>query len=202
MPSVAWYWNRLRRMSPAEILHRAGRELQVAIEIRSTRHGLRALSPAVPAGHGGLPPIPPAQVDREPYLLAADAAAQGRGAILGLTNAEFGPQFGWNRDPRTGTLAPLVFGKRLDYRDEAVAGDIKYLWEPNRHLHFPALAQAFVLSGEPKYARALGEHIAGWIEQCPYPRGPNWSSALETGIRLINWSVTWRLLGGTDSVRQ
>ena len=26
--------------------------------------------------------------------------------------------------------------------------------------------------------------------------GPNWVSALELGIRLINWSITWQLLGG------
>jgi hypothetical protein len=29
--------------------------------------------------------------------------------------------------------------------------------------------------------------------------GPNWSSALEAAIRLINWSVTWQLLGGAHS---
>ena len=27
-------------------------------------------------------------------------------------------------------------------------------------------------------------------------RGPNWVSPLELGIRLINWSITWQLLGG------
>jgi hypothetical protein len=201
MPSAQWYWNRLRRMSPPEIVHRAFRKLQTMNEARTAASGL--LMSARSEGSGmGLPPIPPIEVATGPYLQAGDAAMQGRGSVLGLVNARFGPQFGWNRDPRTGTLAPLMFGPGLDYRDEAVAGDIKYLWEPNRHLHFPALAQAFVLSGEARYARAIGEHIASWIEQCPYPRGPNWSSALETGIRLINWSVTWRLLGGTDSMRQ
>jgi hypothetical protein len=29
--------------------------------------------------------------------------------------------------------------------------------------------------------------------------GPNWSSALEPAIRLINWSVAWQLLGGASS---
>jgi hypothetical protein len=31
--------------------------------------------------------------------------------------------------------------------------------------------------------------------------GPNWTSALEVGIRLINWSVAWQLLGGAFSPR-
>ena len=30
----------------------------------------------------------------------------------------------------------------------------------------------------------------------PCAKGPNWSSALELGIRLINWAVAWQLLGG------
>ena len=29
--------------------------------------------------------------------------------------------------------------------------------------------------------------------------GPNWSSSLEAGLRLINWSLAWQLLGGVDS---
>ena len=29
--------------------------------------------------------------------------------------------------------------------------------------------------------------------------GPNWSSALELAVRLINWSVAWQLLGGAAS---
>ena len=201
MPSASWYWNRLRRMSAAEIIHRASRAMQTAIEDRSAEGGLRVPPCVFPDADAGLPPVPALQVDGEPYLRAADDAAQGRGTILGLNAAQYGPDFGWNRDPRTGTLAPLSFGKRLDYRDEALAGDIKYLWEPNRHLHLPALAQAFVISGEPRYLRAIGDHIRTWIKQCPYPLGPNWTSALETGIRLINWSYTWRLLGGIDGMR-
>jgi hypothetical protein len=39
-------------------------------------------------------------------------------------------------------------------------------------------------------------HIDSWIEQCPEGWGPNWVSPLELGIRLINWSITWQLLGG------
>ena len=38
-----------------------------------------------------------------------------------------------------------------------------------------------------------------WISACPFPLGPNWSSALEAGLRLINWSLAWQLLGGASS---
>src|SRR5215212_787 len=99
MPSAQWYWNRLRRMSPAEMVHRALRKLQTITEARSAASGLRMSRPSLLPGIG-LPPIPPIEVAIGPYLRAGEAAALGRGPVLGLVNAEFGPQFGWNRDPR------------------------------------------------------------------------------------------------------
>ena len=77
-----------------------------------------------------------------------------------------------------------------------MVGNIKYLWEANRHLHLLTLAQAHALTGDARYALGIRAQIDSWIEQCPVGRGPNWVSALELGIRLINWSITWQLLGG------
>src|ERR671935_55249 len=93
----------------------------------------------------------------------------------------------WIRDPKTGIEAPLAYGKTLDYRNPDIVGDIKYLWEPNRHLHFATLAQAYALSGRRAYYDALAEQLDSWLIACPYGRGPNWSSALEASIRLANW---------------
>ena len=77
----------------------------------------------------------------------------------------------WNRDPKTGIEAPLAFGKTLDYRDPDVVGDIKYLWEPNRHLHLVTLAQAYALTGKRAYFDALAEHLDSWFIACPYGCG-------------------------------
>ena len=88
----------------------------------------------------------------------------------------------------------------IDYRDERVVGNIKYLWEPNRHLHLPMLAQAHALTGDARYA--LGHPARRSIpgsSSVRWAAGPNWVSALELGIRLINWSITWQLLGGMRS---
>lgn len=100
----------------------------------------------------------------------------------------------WNKDPKTGIHAPLVYGKTLGYRNEAIVGDIKYLWEPSRHLHFPVLAYAFRLSGDIKYLECLSQHMRSWIDQCPHLLGPHCVSSLELGIRLINWCMTWNIL--------
>jgi len=73
------------------------------------------------------------------------------------------------------------------------------LWEPNRHLNIPRLAQAYALTGDPRYAAPIRSHVESWIEQCPCGRGANWSSSLELAIRLINWSLAWQWLGGYES---
>ena len=130
------------------------------------------------------------------YISAADAVLAGRFNIFAMNGAELGFPPDWNRDPRTGIKAPLVFGKTLDYRNSKVVGDIKYLWEPNRHLELVTLAQAWNLTGENRYASGCQTLLESWFEQCPYPLGVNWTSSLEHSVRLMNWSVVWHLLGG------
>jgi len=189
-------------MSPLEIAHRVVR----AAQSRAERSGFIA-APEAPAPDLAAKPAPwvyaaSAQVagaDTARYLAAADRILEGKLPVFALPAADIGSPPRWNRDPKTGIEAPLVFGKHLDYRDPDLVGDIKYLWEPNRHIHVVTLAQAWVLSGRNRYAEALIEHLDSWFFSCPYGMGPNWSSALEVGLRLVNWAAAWQLIGGVSS---
>jgi hypothetical protein len=134
------------------------------------------------------------------YVQQAERIIEGRYTIFDLSDCDLGCPPHWNRDPLTGRTAPLQHAATLDYRDERIVGNIKYLWEPSRHLHFPALAQAYALTGDQRYAAALRVQIESWIEQCPPELGAHWTSSLELAIRLINWSIAWQLIGGYDSV--
>mgnify|MGYP006303327291 CR=1 FL=1 len=58
---------------------------------------------------------------------------------------------GWNRDHKSGILAPLTFGKTINFKNQRLVGDIKYLWEPNRHHHLVTIAQAYYLTKNNKY---------------------------------------------------
>jgi hypothetical protein len=186
--TLRWRLNRLRRMTPVEVAHRALR----AMVTRAERAGL-VPAPAVPApdltvgGNAWVHRDP--GVNPERYLAAADEIAHGRLALFALGEFDLGMPPRWNRDPKTGIQAPLVYGKLLDYRDPDLVGDIKYLWEPNRHLHLVTLAQAYALSGKRRYYDALVEQLESWFIACPYGMGPNWASALEAGIRLVNWAI-------------
>ena len=194
---VLWRINRLRTMSPAEIRHRVVQ----AAHIRAERWGLsKCIVPAPDLSRRANAWIDrEARVDREAYCAAADRIVAGRFDVFALKDISLGNPPRWNRDPKTGTVAPLDFGKQLDYRDAKLVGDIKYLWEPNRHLHLVTLAQAYALTGNDRYAGTIREHLESWFDACPYKMGANWSSALEPALRLVNWALAWQLVGGAES---
>ena len=183
-------------MSCAEVAHRVWR----AGAIRAERWAGPA---SVPEPVIGAEPNPwiriPPGIEPSAYRDAAARIASGRLDIFALRGVELGTPPRWNRDPKTGIEVPLVFGKSLDYRDPTLVGDIKYLWEPNRHLQLVTLAQACALGEEDAFG-ALRDQLMSWFDACPYPLGPNWTSSLEAGLRLINWSLAWQLIGGVHAI--
>ncbi|MHB1586404.1 MAG: heparinase II/III family protein [Acidiferrobacteraceae bacterium] len=198
MTTLAWKFARLRAMGVEEIAWRARQWLCVGLE----RFGQGdAQDPPVPQGRPGAPWLPelPQGLETERYRTAGDCILSGRFDVFALKDAHLGFPPDWNRDPQTGIRAPMSFGKTLNYRDERLVGNIKYLWEPNRHLELVTLAQAYHLTGEMRYAEGARRLVESWIAQCPYPFGPNWASALEQALRLTNWAFSWHLLGGEQS---
>jgi heparinase II/III-like protein len=191
---LAWRLNRLRCMTPAEVANRMLRALQA----RAERSGLLAarsvpepdLAVSSNPWHRCDPGIQP-----QLYVAAAERICSGLLDVFALRGAQMGSPPCWNRDPRTGIEAPLAFGKELDYRDINLVGDIKYLWEPNRHQHLVTLAQAFALTRSKKYFDAIEDHLDSWALACPFGYGPTWASALEAALRLISWAAAWQLVG-------
>ncbi len=92
----------------------------------------------------------------------------------------------WHHDPVHGRRPPLVWWSRVPFLDPAV-GDHKIIWELNRHQHFPRLARAAWLTGDPACRRTFAAHLRGWLAQNPPGMGINWSSMLELGLRSLSW---------------
>ena len=185
-------------MSVSEVAWRVRQVVQAQFE----RIGFGRCHAVSPTGKSGAPwcrSVTPGTVDVAEIVNAAEAVLSGHYDVFALRgfNAGFPPD--WNRDPRTGIQAPMVFGKSIDYRDESIVGDIKYLWEINRHLELVTLAQAFHQTRDERYATACMSLLEDWMEACPYPMGPNWTSSLEHAYRLVNWCVVWHLLGSDDA---
>ncbi len=199
MTTLAWKLARLRVMGLREMAWRAGCMLQARLETRGV--GLARQPPAPenrPCGRAWVTPLPQRFAPPH-YRTAADRILAGRFTLFALQDAVLGFPPDWNRDPNTRRVAPQGFGKTLDYRDDSRVGDIKYLWELNRHLELVTLAEAFYLTGDLHYAAAVQTLLDSWFAACPYAFGVNWVSALEPAIRLVNWATAWHLLGGEDS---
>jgi hypothetical protein len=194
---IHWTLSRLKAMSPSEVGFRVGRKIRGTVE----RAGIGLARPAIPEGQSGRPWLSslPRKLASERYRRAADRILEGCFDVFSLKDKKLGFPPRWNVDPRTGIEAPLVFGKELNYRDPAQVGDVKYLWEPNRHLELVTLAQAWHLTGEERYALGCRTLLDSWFSQCPYPRGINWCVSLEHAVRLVNWSFAWFLLGAEES---
>ncbi len=193
---LGWYVRRLQAMPAAEILWRVSRAVRSRYLARFYRHAA----------------VPTVRTDRLPHhsmLLAEDAPRSMPAAPVDEWLQDGFPVFetrwpldtqpDWFCDPKTSVSSPRTTGFFIDYRNESLVGDIKYLWEPARFHACVPLAQAWRASGEQRYLDAIALQLDSFLEQCPCPVGVHWSSALESAIRLLNWALVWELAGGRDS---
>ncbi len=205
---IGWMIRRLRRMSVPEIAHRA---------YRTGRHMAEQRVPAIGwpprSGRAAIAdrrwPVDLSDRDRVRHMVTrqlewTDQAARElldhRFSFFALERHPFGDIIRWNRDYRNGVDAPGGFGPLLDYRDSARYGDIKYLWEHNRHHHFVELSKAWYLTGEEPYAADVVAQVRSWLAECPYPQGVQWSSSLESALRVINWTFALHFLLSGESI--
>lgn len=198
MSEIVWKIRRLQAMEVSEIAYRVRHLVQGRLE----KMGLGLAKPSQPRMATSKPWCAnmPQDLEVARYTQAADEVLAGRLDIFAMRRAAVGFPPNWNRDSKTQIIAPMQFGKTLNYRDEKLVGDIKYLWEPNRHLQLVSLAQAWQLTGQMQYAQGCQTLLDSWFEQCPYPLGVHWTSSLEHSVRLLNWAFAWHLLGGDASV--
>lgn len=191
-----WLWNRLRCMSPAEMLHRAARATTAARRQRLMAEAVPEPGPVAAPRWVQTPEVGQLAAGTAPYRAEAEELHAGRVRLFEQERYDVGAEPDWLRCPLTGVKAPLRPARRIAITDRTQVGDIKYLWELNRHLQWVTLAQAWALDGDPAHLDLLRRQLAGWLRQNPPGLGPNYTSSLEAAIRLVNWSVTWQLLGG------
>jgi hypothetical protein len=127
-------------------------------------------------------------------LARAERALHGSLDILGLHNVSVGNPVDWHRDPLLGIRAPDSHWSKIPYLDPAIVGDHKRVWEINRHQWLVMLAQAWLLTGDDRYPRAVTDALRSWMESNPPKRGINWASSLEVAFRAISWVWVLRLL--------
>ena len=194
---MVWLVNRLRCMTVAEVGYRVRQAAVTRVAKRLRRSAAPPLPRARTFAIHGAPALAPGE--REALLADADSICAGHVVLFANRRFDVGVPPVWNRDPDTGVVAPAIYAGDIAIKNREQVGDIKHLWELNRHLHLVRLAQAWTVTNDVAWLHALHAQLRSWLDQCPPLVGPNWTSALELGIRLINWSLVWQLIGGETS---
>lgn len=205
---VFWYARRASQMSPGEVLHRVGetarkvawrgRRGETELPARTRSSGISRVE-RLDLSDGACDRVGP-----DARLSLTDAAERllaGEWRLFGETIDGLGPEVDWFSDPRTGLRGfDRSYCFDVPYRDEHLIGNVKFLWEVSRHQHLTALAAAYRLSGDARYAERIQDHLRSWWKANPFLTGVNWCSGIEVGIRLISWTWIRRLLAGWPGV--
>ncbi len=196
--SLEWYVNRLKAMNISEIYFR------IVIAFRKKLWRIKmpnySVHPDVSKTRyidGFVDVLSPLLKTHEQELISeAEDYLNHRWLFFGLNKNE--NKIDWHFDPQYGVTAPLVFGFSINHRSEVIVGNIKNIWEKNRHHHLTVLSSAYYLTGDERYSTEVKHQLESWINQNPYLVGVNWTHPLEQGIRLISWVYLFHLLKGSE----
>jgi hypothetical protein len=131
---------------------------------------------------------------RSGYLPERDLAKRQADAALRHEFEFFGSRFqysdtiDWHADPPTGRRWPVKYhADVLVHRGDTGYGDVKYVWELNRHQFLIDLGKARFLFSDERASRELFELVRDWMAQNPYGTGVSWTCALEPAFRVWSW---------------
>ncbi len=123
----------------------------------------------------------------------ADAVCSHRFSLPTLHRADFGTLIDWSCD-FNGEAWPYLhssdFQRRIQDRLILKSGAMQNLaaaMEFNKHHHFTALARAFVLTDDEKYAQEFVIEIEDWISKNPIHWGVAWADPLTVAQRVVSW---------------
>jgi hypothetical protein len=192
MSKLASFWHRLRAMDAREIARRAAAKARAFTGPDPDRVLAEfQLGPVNGAARRFLPErdAAPAPV-RDAVAARAEAARCGRWLFFGWKEVTMPDPPAWDWDPVHDCRAPLdVPAGKLDHRRLPGGADPRCVWEANRWAELVSLAQNAWLNGALEDGRLAQRWLADWAERNPVGRGINWTSALEAGLRLMQF--TW-----------
>src|ERR1043166_3807097 len=184
-----WYWQRLRAMSPGEVALRARKKFREIADAR--RPGEWG---AVKLDCSGVFPRLPRPEDAPAILreaLKADARniLGGRWRAFGHLELKVDDPPRWQCDYLVRQdLTTTASAFSLNHRELPAGADIRVIWELSRWSQLVRLAMAaYLVEDTPAAAKCL-EWLEDWVKHNRPYQGWNWTSALEAGLRLIQFS--------------
>lgn len=195
---LSWYFNRLRSMSPAEVLHR----FKEMSRRKSGRHftgadfALRADVPLTPLAIDDGVLAETAKTQAPFWRAELDRALAGNWSFLGTQWNNASLQGLWHLDPVSGTQWDRdSYCFDINYRHDSSRGDVKFVWEVNRLQALPMAAALARHTGDAQARSFVVEMLDAWIADNPVFKGVNWASGIELALRIVNIVTALSLLG-------
>lgn len=96
-------------------------------------------------------------------------------------------RFPWDMER---TRVPVTFHGAIDW-NHVPDRDVEWAYMLNRHRYWGALGQAYVLTGEERYAAVCCKQLEDWIDRNPLPAEKaaetlTWRT-IDAGLRCVNW---------------
>ncbi|MHB8523303.1 MAG: heparinase II/III domain-containing protein [Limisphaerales bacterium] len=187
---LGWYWHRLRAMDvPELVLHAQKKFFQFADARRPRDWRVATLQssnefPILP-DRAQAPEVLRAGLKRDVENILA-----GRWKAFGHLELKVDDPPRWQCDYLAGKdLATAAPAFDLNHRELPAGADIKLIWELSRWYQPARLAMAAYVLDDERSARKCAAWLSDWAARNPPFRGWNWTSALEAGIRLVQF--TW-----------
>lgn len=134
--------------------------------------------------------------DKRILLNTANQAIKHEFDLLGSGIVELNP-IDWQSDFKSG----FSWGKTYYKETRTPKGaDIKVPWELSRCQHLLWLGEAYLITGENKYAQEVIEEISWWIEDNPLMYTVNWTCAMDVAFRAVNWMYALNMISSFDGL--
>lgn len=203
LDKVQWYLNRLVAMNPTEMLHHFQKKLG-HLQDRVRLPDWKSVDPTSQKG-AAYPALK--NRDKFPEDQLEDLKwetwdiFQGNWKAFGWMDLRVSDPPDWHKDYFANISLPTnKWSSQLNHRNLEDGADIKLIWELSRWYQLVRLAQGAWLLKDTRLAELVLRWLQSWHRSNPPFRGWNWTSALESGIRLIQFAwmdalmaeVTWK----------
>ncbi len=194
---IAWYWRRLRAMTPAEIGAHLRRKCRQWADARRERDWAAVALES----SGAFPRLPDRaaapEVLREALKTDVENILAGRWRAFGHLELKVDDPPQWHTDYLAGkNFATTQSAFKLNHRGLPGGADIKLIWELSRWYQLVRLAQAAYVLGDGRAGQKCVRWLEDWVAHNRPYRGWNWTSALEAGMRLVQFTWIDALLAG------
>src|SRR4051812_24871741 len=187
MAGIDWYWHRLRSMEATEVVMHCRKKLLQAIDRPPARRICLENGSQFPTFTS---PRTASEAVASSLRQNAEAVMRGDWKFFGHHLLKVNDPPRWHRDYLAGIdVSTRASGFKLNHRELPSGADIKLVWELSRWQHLARLAQAGWFFKEERFAAKCVQWLEDWVKCNPPYAGWNWTSALESGLRLIQF--TW-----------